>query len=71
MESEAFEDIQKGGGALRTVKDLSAGALGGIAQVLIGMYSSFLYLTIIEPFNCQLKYPLLSWSNDPILVILS
>ncbi|RJE26275.1 carrier protein [Aspergillus sclerotialis] len=36
MESEAFEDIQKGGGALRTVKDLSAGALGGIAQVLIG-----------------------------------
>lgn len=37
MESEAFEDLQKGGGTLRTVKDLSAGALGGIAQVLIGM----------------------------------
>lgn len=38
MEAEAFEDIQKGGGALRAVKDLSAGAAGGIAQVLIGMY---------------------------------
>lgn len=37
MEAEAFEDMQKGGGALRTVKDLSAGAAGGIAQVLIGM----------------------------------
>lgn len=37
MESEAFEDMQKGGGALRAVKDLAAGAVGGIAQVLIGM----------------------------------
>lgn len=38
MESEAFEDLQqKNVGALRTVKDLSAGAAGGIAQVLIGM----------------------------------
>lgn len=37
MEWEAFEDLEKGGGALRTVKDLGAGALGGIAQVLIGM----------------------------------
>ncbi|KAA8644759.1 hypothetical protein EYZ11_002211 [Aspergillus tanneri] len=36
MESEAFEDLQKGGGALRTIKDLSAGAAGGIAQVLLG-----------------------------------
>ncbi|PKY04157.1 mitochondrial carrier protein [Aspergillus campestris IBT 28561] len=36
MESEAFEDIQKGGGALRTIKDLGAGAAGGIAQVLLG-----------------------------------
>ncbi|GAQ11144.1 carrier protein YMC1, mitochondrial [Aspergillus lentulus] len=36
MESEAFEDMQKGGGALRTLKDLSAGAAGGIAQVLLG-----------------------------------
>lgn len=40
MESEAFEDLQKGGGTLRTVKDLSAGALGGIAQVLIGMFAA-------------------------------
>ncbi|GES60727.1 mitochondrial carrier protein [Aspergillus terreus] len=36
MESEAFEDMQKGGGALRTIKDLTAGAAGGIAQVLLG-----------------------------------
>lgn len=36
MESEAFEDMQKGG-ALRTVKDLTAGAAGGMAQVLLGM----------------------------------
>ncbi|EAL88364.1 carrier protein ymc1 [Aspergillus fumigatus] len=35
MESEAFEDMQKGGGALRTIKDLAAGAAGGIAQVLL------------------------------------
>lgn len=39
MESEAFEDLQKGGGALRTVKDLAAGAAGGMAQVLLGMMS--------------------------------
>ena len=37
MESEAFEDIQKGADALRTVKDLASGAAGGIAQVLLGM----------------------------------
>ncbi|CAK97477.1 carrier protein YMC1, mitochondrial [Aspergillus awamori] len=36
MESEAFEDMQKGGGTLRTLKDLGAGAAGGIAQVLLG-----------------------------------
>lgn len=39
MEWEAFEDMQKGGGALRTVKDLGAGAAGGMAQVLLGMYT--------------------------------
>lgn len=39
MESEAFEDMQKGGGALRTVKDLGAGAAGGVAQVLLGMFT--------------------------------
>ena len=37
MESEAFEDIAKGADALRTVKDLAAGAAGGMAQVLLGM----------------------------------
>lgn len=36
MESEAFEDMEKGGGALRTIKDLAAGAAGGMAQVLLG-----------------------------------
>lgn len=37
MEYEAFEDIEKGGGALRTIKDLASGAAGGMAQVLLGM----------------------------------
>ena len=37
MESEAFDDIEKGADTLRTVKDLAAGAAGGIAQVLLGM----------------------------------
>ncbi|KAJ5541844.1 hypothetical protein N7494_006920 [Penicillium frequentans] len=36
MEYEAFEDIEKGGGALRTLKDLASGAAGGMAQVLLG-----------------------------------
>ncbi|CAL5867358.1 uncharacterized protein PFLUO_LOCUS1574 [Penicillium psychrofluorescens] len=36
MESEAFEELEKGGGALRTVKDLASGAAGGMAQVLLG-----------------------------------
>ena len=39
MESEAFEDLEKGGGALRTIKDLAAGAAGGMAQVLLGMWT--------------------------------
>lgn len=43
MESEAFEDIQKGGGALRTIKDLAAGAAGGMAQVLLGMWACGLW----------------------------
>jgi hypothetical protein len=34
MEAELLEEH---GGALRTVKDLTAGAAGGIAQVLLGM----------------------------------
>lgn len=36
MESEAFEDLEKSTDALRTVKDLAAGAAGGMAQVLLG-----------------------------------
>lgn len=48
MESEAFEDIQKGGGALRTIKDLGAGAAGGIAQVLLGM-------SVISYHGCNLR----------------
>lgn len=36
MESEAFEDIEKGADSLRVVKDLVSGAAGGIAQVLLG-----------------------------------
>lgn len=57
MESEAFEDIQKGGGALRTVKDLGAGALGGIAQVLIGMFSSFLCLNNYRAIQLLIEMP--------------
>lgn len=45
MESEAFEDIEKGGGALRTIKDLAAGAAGGMAQVLLGMCATWLERT--------------------------
>lgn len=37
MEVDAFEDMGKGGKALRTAKDLGAGAAGGVAQVLLGM----------------------------------
>ena len=40
MEYEAFEDLEKGGGALRTIKDLAAGAAGGMAQVLLGTFLS-------------------------------
>lgn len=36
MEVEEIERHQ-GGGALQTAKDLFAGAVGGVAQVLIGM----------------------------------
>ena len=36
MESEAFDDLAKSTDPLRTVKDLAAGAAGGIAQVLLG-----------------------------------
>ncbi|KAJ5648774.1 hypothetical protein N7490_005146 [Penicillium lividum] len=36
MESEAFDDIEKGVDALRTIKDLASGAAGGMAQVLLG-----------------------------------
>lgn len=36
MESEAFDDLEKSTDALRTVKDLAAGAAGGMAQVLLG-----------------------------------
>ena len=37
METETIDQIEQGGGALRTVKDLAAGAAGGMAQVLLGM----------------------------------
>ncbi|KAE8352462.1 mitochondrial carrier domain-containing protein [Aspergillus coremiiformis] len=35
MEERALEDFEKSDGALRTIKDLAAGAAGGIAQVLL------------------------------------
>lgn len=49
MEPQAWEDLERAdGGALRTVKDLSAGAAGGIAQVLLGMSCIFLNLGATE-----------------------
>jgi hypothetical protein len=39
MECEALEDLEKGGGALRTIKDLASGAAGGMAQVLLGRWA--------------------------------
>ncbi|KAJ6137797.1 Mitochondrial carrier protein [Penicillium samsonianum] len=36
METEVIDSLDKGGGALRTVKDLAAGAAGGMAQVILG-----------------------------------
>lgn len=41
MESEAFDDLEKSTDALRTIKDLAAGAAGGIAQVLLGKLLRF------------------------------
>lgn len=32
------------GGAAQTAKDLFSGAVGGIAQVLVGMYSTLIHL---------------------------
>ena len=52
MESEAFEDMQKGGGSLRMVKDLGAGAAGGIAQVLLGMFCSVYILNSRRSIEC-------------------
>jgi hypothetical protein len=37
MEPQPWEDLEKPVDSLRTVKDLAAGAAGGIAQVLLGM----------------------------------
>lgn len=35
---DVAEDLDASGGALSTAKDLFAGAVGGVAQVLTGMY---------------------------------
>lgn len=37
--AEAIEEADHGASASRTLKDLFAGAVGGVAQVLIGMAS--------------------------------
>jgi hypothetical protein len=37
MEPQPWEDLETAPDPLRTVKDLAAGAAGGIAQVLLGM----------------------------------
>lgn len=42
METEVIDSIDKGGGgALRTIKDLTAGAVGGMAQVMLGMCAPY------------------------------
>lgn len=47
---EIIEDHPESQGALRTVKDLTAGAVGGVAQVLLGrlLFSSMSILTYME-----------------------
>lgn len=51
MEPQAWEDLEKGdGGVLRTVKDLAAGAAGGVAQVLLGMFDTFLNFVYNKSF---------------------
>ena len=41
METEVIDSIDKGDGALRTIKDLTAGAVGGMAQVMLGMCAPY------------------------------
>lgn len=49
---EKMETDLASGGWVRTAKDLFAGASGGITQVLLGMFVSFLYMTLIFcPFS--------------------
>lgn len=51
---DAAADIEEGG-LTRTLKDLFAGAAGGIAQVLLGEFHlsswEFLLMSLISPFN--------------------
>ena len=47
--ADAANDIEEHGGLARTMKDLFAGAAGGVAQVLLGMskvFASFLSFKI-------------------------
>lgn len=48
---DVAEDINAKGGALSTAKDLFAGAVGGVAQVLTGMVTS----TIVSNVHGRLK----------------
>lgn len=41
---DVAEDLDAKGGALNTAKDLFAGAVGGVAQVLTGMVNPILVL---------------------------
>lgn len=42
--ADAAADIEEHGGLARTLKDLFAGAAGGVAQVLLGMLNVFFSL---------------------------
>jgi len=68
MEPQAWEDLERAdGGALRTVKDLSAGAAGGIAQVLLGMSCIFLNLGATEYYyTSSRELCLLSFCGDNV-----
>ena len=53
--ADAANDIEEHGGLARTVKDLFAGAAGGVAQVLLGMFRVFASFLSFD-FRCAHVY---------------
>ncbi len=63
------EDLDAKGGALSTAKDLFAGALGGVAQVLTGEMNLIIFRLLPRPsyHDPILKFP----SFSPLIAIVS